>query len=385
MTRRPLSARASGRSCSRPSRSCSARTPTSRCAGSRAASCGNRAKRSAMIFNFTNRRPPRRASADRTVPKGQSGVEPTGVRAARTRIRGIASRKKIAPSARGRRKIQRRSAIATNPATSRSRAASGATNRWDRLAAIGRGRSRPAIGHGRPSRAGIGPGRNNPKAKLIGCGRRRSDRTIPAVARPIIARAKAGASVLPSLDHGATNPRARRVQIGRGPKRRRETVAGARSRRAQATGRGAETHPTASRGATNRRRPTTGRGRPNPPAPARSGSRGSASRRATRRAAIGRGPTTRQTVDRAAIDRGTLSGLLVSSVHGRRSRQVRREAIGRGAASRRPTAIENRGKRNRSDRAVRQGRMRAAATRARASGATMNRPIATDARRCSRC
>ena len=103
---------------------------------------------------------------------------PTGVRAARTRIRGIDSRKRIGPSARGRRRIRPRSAIATSPATSRSRAASGATNPWDRPAAIGRGRSRPAIGRGRPSRAAIGPGTNNPKARPIVCGRRRSHRTI---------------------------------------------------------------------------------------------------------------------------------------------------------------------------------------------------------------
>ena len=78
----------------------------------------------------------------------RSGGAPTGVRAARTRIRAIGSRRRTGPSARGRRRIRRRSAIATSRATPRrSRAASGATSRSVPRAAIGRGRrSRKASG-----------------------------------------------------------------------------------------------------------------------------------------------------------------------------------------------------------------------------------------------
>jgi hypothetical protein len=321
-----------------------------------------------MIFNSINRRRPRRASAEPTVPKGPSGAAPTGVRAARTRIRGIVSRKRIAPSARGRRKIRRRSAIATSPATSRH------------------GRAcRAGTVPGRTNRAVIGLGANSPKASPIVRGRRPNDSTSHAGARPIIARAEVVTSVRPSLRPGATNPRARRVGIDRGRTSHRETVAGARSRQAQASGPGTESRATASRGPANRRRPATGHGRPNPRALARSGNRGSASRQATRRAAIGRGPTIRQAVHRIAIDRGMLSGPRARSVLGPRSRQVRREAIGRGAGNRLPPAIENRGKRNRSDRAVHPIRISETAARTRASVATMNRPIATDAARCPRC
>ena len=159
---------------------------------------------------------------------------------------------------------------------------------------------------------------------------------------------------------------------------------------------------TESPGATNRRRPMIDRGRQNRPARARSGSRGSASRRATRRAAIGRGPTNRQKANRAAIDRGPRSRRVRREAidRGRRSRRVRREAIGRGPRSRRvrreaidrgaardqARAIGSRGKRNRSARAVRPSRIRETAARTRASAATMNRPIATEAgRRLSGC
>ena len=59
----------------------------------------------------------RRANAAATGPRDPNGGTATGVPAARTRIRGIGSRRRIVPSARGRRRILRRSAIATNPVT----------------------------------------------------------------------------------------------------------------------------------------------------------------------------------------------------------------------------------------------------------------------------
>jgi hypothetical protein len=186
----------------------------------------------------------------------------------------------------------------------------------------------------------------------------------------MIARAEVGDSVQPSPPHGATNPPAHRVEIDRGRTSHRERVAGARSLQAPATGRGAASRAIASRGTTSRRRPMIGRGRPNPQAPALSGSRGSASRRGTRR---------------AAIDRGTRSGPRAKNVPGPRSRRVRHEAIGRGAPSRRPRAIASRGRTSRSGRAVRQNRTRETAARTCASVATMNRPIATDMTRAPQC
>jgi hypothetical protein len=107
-----------------------------------------------MIFNSRNRRRPRRGSAEPIVQKGRSGAEPTGVRAARTRIPEIDSRKRIDPSARGRRKIRQRSAIATSRATLRF----GHANRTE-------------IAHGRTNGAVIDPGASAPRTNLIARGR----------------------------------------------------------------------------------------------------------------------------------------------------------------------------------------------------------------------
>ena len=109
----------------------------SRCAGSHAGSCGSRGRRSA-----TRRR---RRGSRRAIGRQRSGGAATGVPAARTKIRATGSRKRIVPSARGRKKIPRRSAIGTSPDMRRSRAATGATNRLVLTVAIGRGRTSLAV------------------------------------------------------------------------------------------------------------------------------------------------------------------------------------------------------------------------------------------------
>jgi len=375
-----------------------------------------------MTFKSRNRRRPRRASAEPIVPKERSGAGPTGDRAARTRIPGIDSRKRIGPSARGRRRIRRRSAIATSRAT----------------LLVGHA-NRVGIAHGRTNPAPIDPGASARRTNLIVRGRSTSERTSHAGVHPNIARAEAKASGPPSLAHGATNLPVRRARIDRGRTSPRERLAGTRSRRAPASGPGAENRATQavrrrlpgnaqgnnggrrpaivpaeavasirrsrgteSPGATNRRRPMIDRGRQNRRARERSGSRGPASRRATRCAAIGRGRTNRWKANREAIDRGPRSRRVRRGAIGRgprrrrvrrgvtgrgpRSRRVRHEAIGRGAERGQARAIGSRGKRNRSDRAVRPSRIHESAARTRASAATMNRPIATDVgRRLSGC
>ena len=177
-SRRP-SARASATSCSRRSCSCSARTPTSPCSGSRGDGCGRRAKRSGTIFRCTNMRRPHHASAVPTVPRELSGGAATGVPEGHTRIRAIDSKKRIGPSARGRRKIRQRSVTATNLASHhrtpprravarqiRRAEAGGATSpRVAIRAKLDRGATsqlprRRAIGRGRPNRRDRGPSAN---------------------------------------------------------------------------------------------------------------------------------------------------------------------------------------------------------------------------------
>ena len=287
-TSRPRSARASARSCSRRSCSCSARTPTSPCSGSRAASCGRRARPSATISRCRSTPRPRRASGARSVRKDPSGGEVSGVPAARTRIRAIGSRKRIVPSAPGRRRIPRRSAIATSRATSRASASHGPISPPVR---------RVVIVHGATSRrAAIDP--------------------LATVARLIRDRAEVGGAESRRID------RVRRARANRGTRRPR-----ARHR-------------------------AIGRGRPSRRARARSGSRGSRRRQVTRRAAIVRLATVaRLTRDRAEVGGATsrlvlLLAVIVPGEINRRAahrlvivrgvtshRAVRREAIDRGAAN----------------------------------------------------
>ena len=85
-----------------------------------------------------------------TGPRPRSGGAANGDRVGRTRIRAIGSKRRIDPSGRGRKRTQRRSAIATSPVMSRrSPAKSGVPNHQVRRAGIGRGTTSPAaIDHG---------------------------------------------------------------------------------------------------------------------------------------------------------------------------------------------------------------------------------------------
>ena len=312
MTSRPRSARASARNCSRHSFSCNARIPTSRCGGSRAASCGRRARRSATISRCSGTPRWRRETGATIAGSRPSDGAPRGVRAAPTRIHAIASRRRIGPSARGRRRTRRRNAIATSQASRRrSRAGNGATNPSVPRAATGRGRSpvrRETASPGRTNRAVIDPG----AASLQAVNRSR----------------------------GATSP----LVVHRAAIVGRPTVVRRTEGRVEEGG------------ATSPRLPTIGHGRPSRPARARCASRGWESRRVTRPAAIGRG-TTNRGLRRGGIVHGAASRPIAPDLRASASRgpanrpAVHRAVIGPGAASRRRRLA--RGARGAESRAVR--------------------------------
>ena len=221
----------------------------------------------------------------------------TGGPAGRTRIRAIASRRRIVPSARGPKRIRRRSAIATSQASRRKN----------------RGRSRQAIDPGKTSRA-------RPSGRLAN-----ENRGVTSPLRP-------------TIDHGRRNRPAR-----------------ARSESPGWGSRPATRHAVIGPGTAGRRRERSGPGVGSRQGLRANASPGRTSRPVVRREAIGHGRTNRPVVLRAAIARGaSRQDLRVNASRGRTSRQARpsgpgvasraatslavsavhREAIGRGATSR---------------------------------------------------
>ena len=216
-------------------------------------------------------------------------------------------RKRIVPSARGRKKIPRRSAIGTSPDMRRSRAATGATNRLVLTVAIGRGRTSLAvIGRGatdrlvtqsvrrrgnrpidRVHRANANPGRTSRRTArrpLIGRGRQ----SPPGPAR---SESRGSASHRP-IGRGATSPPATHQLVS--------AADGGTRPQAMASGHGAASRPTvrvrpanASRGATSRQA-----------APREATAPGAISRRAAHPAATAPGARSRP------IDQGLREGIV---------------------------------------------------------------------------
>ena len=164
----------------------------------------------------------RRRGSRRAIGRRPSGGAATGVPAARTRIRATGSRRRIAPSARGRKRIPRRSAIGTSPDTRRSRAASGATNRSVLRVAIGRGRISPAV---------IAPGAIDrlATASVRGRGNRPIDQVHHANANP--GRTSRRTARRPAIARGRQSPPGRARSESRGSASHRPIGHGAASRR----------------------------------------------------------------------------------------------------------------------------------------------------------
>ncbi len=251
-SRRP-SAPVSAKSCFRRSFSFSARTPTSRCSGSRGGGCGRRAKRSATTFRCASMRRPRHAIAAPTIPRELNGGAATGVLAAHTKIRAIDSRKRTVPSGRGRRRIRPRSAIATS-SVRRASPVRGATSRRVRRVATGRGRPsrrdhEPSGNRGsanRPAAAsGHGPPASLPTNRMWRGDSVLRDRASRAVARRIRERVVAGGSTshqaarLEAIARGETNRAGNRRVIGRGATDRQGAHRAAIAKRGRTNGQAA--------------------------------------------------------------------------------------------------------------------------------------------------
>ena len=302
----------------------------------------------------------RRASRAATGRRRRSGGAVSGVPAARTRIPAIGSRKRIAPSAPGRRRIPRRSAIATSrdtsqespgrtnravidrlrpvaPPTLHAAEVAGGTSRPDLRANGNRGttgRRHPTIGRGRRSRPArarsasrgwenrratapaIAPGRTSRLARASARGRRVRriapvHRAIPrrgsgqAIGRPVtvappIARAAAvGGRTNPLARASARGRRVHRIDRVRRAMSGRLTAGAPRNARAAEVG-GGTNHPAGRRAAIDRGRNLVDRrasGRRNPAAIAR----GATARRIVRvrRASANHGRTRRAAPRRA--------------------------------------------------------------------------------------
>ena len=329
----------------------------------------------------------RRAS----VPRGPSDGAATGVRAARTRIRAIGSRKGIVLSARGRRRIPRRSATATSPGMSRRgtsarrfgvrplghRAEAGVTSQLVRHAAIGR---LPTVTRSIGGRAEAGGAtrrpidrarRANESPGVTSLHRRATDRGRPSRRGRARSESRGSGSRVRQEKARVSN----RVATGPGPlslraTRRGLTDPGATNRPQAKSDPGPPSRRAARRGPTdpgarNRPQARSDPGLPRRRAPAIGGLSAAVARRIVRRVAVG-----------GAAGRHPATNGPGAGNRAARSPAASAPVVRRGA-------IRSPGRRSRSGRAVRRSPMRDAAAPARASAATTNRPIATDATRFS--
>jgi hypothetical protein len=315
--------------------------------------------------------PPRHpASAVRTGRNLPNGEAASGDPEVPTRTRAIASRRRTAPSAPGRRRIQRRSAIATSQATPRrvratragsargrtSREATGPRQRRQNspssarcqrqiaprihVAARQAPRAAEAQGHdhqnpvrgatSRPAhRVRIGPGKTSEQAPPAVIDRGRGSRGAPpaAIDRGKVSRRPHRAGI----DRGKESRRARPVAIGPGETSRKARGAGTASDLPPTTVLEAG-RPEISRtrrrvsvlrsrviavpGTTSRQLRTIGPGRRSRPVRARSANPGLASRQVRGRAAIDHGRQSRPAVHHAVIDRGAANRRRETSARG---------------------------------------------------------------------
>jgi hypothetical protein len=316
--------------------------------GSRRASSGTRRRHSARRCGLSTKR---------------RSATPTGVRAARTRIRAIGSRRGTGPSARGPTRIPRRSAIATStrvrreaivrgparsPAIDRGKPTRRADSSHRCRRAIGRPDRRSLAGHRRHFRT-IDRGKPNQQDRAVS--ENRGATNLQVVRRAAIDR---GAASHPALivrgetrrpvDPGAVTGR-------RQGNRRTASVRGRRNRLAQRSDRGRES-PVAAK---NARGPGNLRARRNGPGPGRPRVRRS-----------GRGTESRPRMGngRGALDRqvrtsgpGPASRPQTASVRGTPGRLVENSSA-HGVGSRAPIAPGQASLRA-SGRAERRGPMRA--------------------------